>query len=151
MSIILTIIATIVADILFFKGMCKGQPVDAIIMFLIFACIFGWIFGHIEELIVPYTPPAEPREKHEKVVIPEVVTRCSGLLIVADALKQSDTPFQYSPELTFMTSRIRMYRHTDSIKAIEWCNKLESFLLVNKTVVAQVDEGYRWLRAIGEI
>lgn len=157
-GLILPTILTVITDIWFFCIMTEDAPIDAKIMFVIFimpiATLLIWhLFISIGMEIDALFHPLPANYHKEEKIFPDDATvyRCTALMTVAVALRNSDTIFKYDTNVHQYFIKIRNYRNTDMKKANLYCSQFENFLIMNKTAVAQVEEGYIYLRSIGEI
>lgn len=80
-----------------------------------------------------------------------VVYRCDALLNLGKAIKSSNTPLSYDHTISEYLFNIQTTEFRDSNKANIYCNELESYLIECKPLLAQIPEGYLWLKSIGEI
>jgi hypothetical protein len=138
--------------------MTEGVTIDAKIMFIIFimpitTLIIWYLYISIGGIIDTFFYPI-PANYHKEEKIPSddiTVYRCTTLMNVAKALRNSDTMFKYDTNVKQYFIKIKNYRYRDMNKANLYCSQFENYLIMNKTAVAQVEEGYIYLRSIGEI
>lgn len=159
---ITSLILIVIADIVFSKVMIEGRDLkDIIFYFLVILPVFTVIFIHIIIPIVSFIfdvlqielPEPKPKKPKRRGVPNDVRYRCEALLKVVEAIQHSNNVGYLSidNEMLHYASEIRMYMITDGRKAVSYCEMLEEFLYRNRTTVAQVPEGYMWLRAVGAI
>ena len=158
--ICLTLIA--IADIVFSKVMIEGRDLrDIIFYFLVILPVFTTIFIYVITPIVSFIfdvlqielPEPKPKKPKRRRVPDDVRYRCETLLKVVEAIQHNNNVGYLSVdnEMLHYASEIRIYMITDGRKAVSYCEMLEDFLYRNRTTVAQVPEGYMWLRSVGAI
>ena len=160
MEFLITVILTIIADIIFFRFMADGASKANMFMLIVFIMpiatgIFISIFSWLSELICDAlgwdSAPTPSEPKREKYLDAGTIARCDVLLKVADAIERSDLQMKYDPNVRWYARNVRVYQYSDSYEAANWCFKFENLLIYYKSSVATLDEGYTWLRSVGEI
>jgi hypothetical protein len=161
---------TIFGDIEFSKIMLQSGDIEEAVIYFVFifpiaTLVIFTVISHVVKFIydliyyhtsfISYDKYAfrdNPKVKVDTSSLSKIVVyRCDALLNLGKAIKNSNTQLRYDYTISEYLFNIQITQYRDSNKANIYCNELESYLIECKPLLAQIPEGYLWLKSIGEI